>query len=137
MALLNYAYTITPAVPKATVTVDSASATQMTLKITDLESLDVQLQPPNPPPTFVLKVLNSVVLPIAALLSKAIPGKIHDSVVGKTMSQTFDPPIGYTITVAGVTVRVQATTLAIANLNGFVAGTGTASVVPPAAGGQS
>ena len=127
MAWLHYDYTISPSNPNAVVQATTITPEKITLTLQSMDTLTVSLTVPQDS-GFLQKMIDAVALPVAAVVAKILQKKINDMVVGKTFDQNFNPPIGYTLNVEGVAVRVQAATLSAAGYQGFIAFTGTVTV---------
>jgi hypothetical protein len=125
VSLVSYNVTINPSEPGVQISIDSITATQLTVKIDSLGDFSMSLTPEG---NIVEKILSEIVIPVANLIAKEIPGKARDGIEGQTFTQDFDNPIGYSFSVEGVEVNVQAQTLNLSNYNGMLMATGTVSV---------
>lgn len=127
MSWLNYICNIAPSNPSAVVQATTVSPEMFTLTVTSMDAIDISLSVP-PDHGLAQKIIETIVLPVASALANILEGKVQELVVGKTFDQKFDPPIGFTIDVAGIAVTIRATSLSAAGYQGFIAFTGTVVV---------
>lgn len=127
MGWLHYDYTISPSNPSAVVQATTITPQKITLSVTSMDTLTVTLSVPSNS-GFLQKLIDTIAIPVALIVGRILQNKINDMVTGQSFDQNFNPPIGYTLTVEGVQITVQAATLSAAGYQGFIAFTGTVTV---------
>lgn len=124
---MQYKVTLTPPDPGLTVAVSADSAQEFSAKVTKLDLTKVTATPDG---DFIDKALEKLVQPLVDKAVEAIRSAIMQAVVGKSYSSSLDHPLGYTITVQGQSITVNATSLTLGTHEGHLLATGGIEVKP-------
>ncbi|QQQ73406.1 hypothetical protein IOD16_19045 [Saccharothrix sp. 6-C] len=118
---MQYKVTLTPAEPGLTVAVSADSAKQFSAKVTKLDLTKVTATPDG---NFIDKALEKLAQPLVDAAMGKIQTAITQAVVGKSFHYTLDQPFGYTVTVEGQKVTLNATHLTPGTHEGHLLVTG-------------
>ena len=125
MGAINYDIEFKPSEPSAQLSLDSASAQTLVIKLDSIGLDDVLLKPAG---NVGEQILSGIVWPVAQILTEIMKGKIKDEIQGTTKEITFGSTPGYSFSVEGVVVKVEAESLAVEAYDDMLMATGAAKV---------
>lgn len=125
MGAINYDIDIRPPEPDARLSLDSASATSLVVKLDSVGIDDVILKPAG---NVGEQILSGIVWPVAQIITEIMKRKIKDEIQGQTKEIKFGSPPGYSFSVEGVVVKVEAETLSLAAHGDMLMATGSVKV---------
>lgn len=105
--------------------ISNISPTSLTVKVDSLADFQLLLEPDG---NVAEKIFSGIVWPVAQFLATFVPSEVKKAVEGQSLTKNFDQPIGYSFSVEGVEVKVEAETLQLSNYNGMLMATGTVKV---------
>ena len=125
MGAINYDIEFKPSEPSAQLSLDSASAQSLVVKLDSIGLDDVLLKPAG---NVGEQILSGIVWPVAQLLTEIMKGKIKDEIQGTTKEIKFGSPPGYSFSVEGVVVKVEPENLNVVAYDDMLMATGTVKV---------
>ena len=125
MGAINYDIEFKPSEPSAQLSLDSASAQSLVVKLDSIGLDDVLLKPAG---NVGEQILSGIIWPVAQIITEIMKGKIKDEIQGSTKTITFGSPPGYSLTVEGVAVKVEAEKLNVDKYDDMLMATGTVKV---------
>lgn len=138
MALISYDVSIDPSNPEVQLGI-SATPSSVTIEVEEIGDCSISVKPSTG--TIVAGALAgaiagafgsavgvATVYAAGALIKTAIEDAIKNGVKGQSQKQDFGHPLGYSVQVEGVDVKVEAETLSLSTYNGMLLLTGTVKV---------
>jgi hypothetical protein len=122
---INYDIEFKPSEPSAQLSLDSASSQSLVIKLDSVGLDDVILKPAG---NVGEQILSGIVWPVAQLLTEIMKGKIKDEIQGTTKEIKFGSPPGYSFSVEGVVVKVEATSWSLGAYEDMLMATGAGKV---------